>query len=516
MKLSLTAKFSATVLGVVVLAIVSSVMTLYGAWRIDKRLSEAGRETQTGVRAEEVEIAFFRENNLLASYLIEKGGQDNKLASAGKQKIDWDKEFRALQSLVSNWIATVHNTTQVSDHEEKDLKDLVKVWSELDARREEVIALANRGELDRAKAILLNEVDGRLSGEVHRLCHSLIVANEEQSNNAMRIAARRIEFTTWVVGVSGAATLLLGGFLLWLLFYRVLIPLRGMVADANIFHGNRHDPSQGSTEDEMRLMGDHLRNLMSSVSDARSRLEQSRSRLLAAEKLASVGKLAASVAHEIRNPLTAMKMWLFSVQEAVRGNADVVRRLGIVSEEIARLECIVRDFLEFSRPAAPQRQPHQIAEIVDTTLELLAPRLERGKVCVAWSPPPALPRVAVDSGQIKQVLLNLLGNAADAMPGGGEIRLAAAAEKNADGQARVVVRVRDTGPGIPADLQCRIFEPFFSTKDDGTGLGLCIAAQVMAGHGGRLVLESTTEKGTTFAVWMPIAPEDTHAQDSRS
>ena len=145
-------------------------------------------------------------------------------------------------------------------------------------------------------------------------------------------------------------TLLLGGFLLWLFFYRVLFPLRGMVADAQLYRGDRHASDKGSEEDELRMMGNHLRNLMSDVSDTRSRLERSRNQLLVAEKLASVGKLAASVAHEIRNPLTAMKMWLFSIQEAVQGNADLGRKLGIISEEIARLESIVRDFLEFSRP----------------------------------------------------------------------------------------------------------------------------------------------------------------------
>ena len=153
-----------------------------------------------------------------------------------------------------------------------------------------------------------------------------------------------------MVGISSVLTLLLGGFLLWLFFYRVLFPLRGMVADAQLYRGDRHAADKGSEEDELRMMGNHLRNLMSDVSDTRSRLERSRNQLLVAEKLASVGKLAASVAHEIRNPLTAMKMWLFSIQEAVRGNADLGRKLGIISEEIARLESIVRDFLEFSRP----------------------------------------------------------------------------------------------------------------------------------------------------------------------
>jgi signal transduction histidine kinase len=321
---------------------------------------------------------------------------------------------------------------------------------------------------------------------------------------------------TWVVGSSGALTLLLGGFLLWLFFYRVLFPLRGMVADAQLYRGARQTSDKDSQDDELRMMGNHLRSLMSDVSDTRSRLDRSRNQLLVAEKLASVGKLAASVAHEIRNPLTAMKMWLFSIQETVQGNADLRRKLGIISEEISRLESIVRDFLEFSRPRALDCQPQDVGVVIDQTLELLGPRFKGEKIGLTYAPRPALPPVMVDAAQVKQVLLNLLGNAADAMTGGGEIRITANVEKDADGQPMVVVRICDAGPGMPPDIQNRIFEPFFTTKENGTGLGLCIAAQVMVRHNGELVLESSTEKGTTFAVWMPIAPEDGHGQDTCS
>ena len=187
----------------------------------------------------------------------------------------------------------------------------------------------------------------------------------------------RIREITWVVGISGVLTLLLGGFLLWLFFYRVLIPLRGMVADAQLYRGDRQANETGSEEDELRMMGNHLRSLMSDVSDTRSRLERSRNQLVVAEKLASVGKLAANVAHEIRNPLTAMKMWLFSIRETVRGNADLERKLGIISEEISRLESIVRDFLEFSRPRTLYCQPQDVGTVIDQTLELLGPSLQR-------------------------------------------------------------------------------------------------------------------------------------------
>ena len=506
MRSKLATKFSVTILGVVVLAILSSLVTLFAAWRINVRLAEANQENLSSVRAEEVQVALLEGNNLVASHLLDKGNTA------------WEKKFRTLQPEFPAWIATVGHTMQTPEEEEQEqalLLQLKTTWAELDARREDVIALGKKGQTERAKAILLTDV-GRLSTEADGLCRRLIRLYEDSRAESMKRARRRIGLTTCLVGVSSALTLLLGGFLLWLFFSRVLLPLRGMVADVHLYRGDRRTLDEGSEEDELRMMGHHLRSLLSDVSDTRSRLQRSRDQLLVAEKLASVGKLAASVAHEIRNPLTAMKMWLFSIHEAVRGNADLGRKLDIVSEEIARLESIVRNFLEFSRPLTLHRQPQDVGTVIDQTLELLGPRFQGEKIRIICAPRPALPPVMADAAQLKQVLLNLLGNAADAMAGGGEIRVTSVAEKDADGRAMVVVRICDTGPGMPPDVQRRIFEPFFTTKEKGTGLGLCIAAQAMVRHGGGLVLEASTEKGTTFAVWMPIAPEDAHAQDSRS
>ena len=121
-----------------------------------------------------------------------------------------------------------------------------------------------------------------------------------------------------------------------------------------------------------------------------------------------------------------------------------------------------------------------------------------------------MPPVLADADKLKQGLINLVGNALDAMPQAGEMRIAASLENDAAGRRMVVVRFRDSGSGMPKDVQARVFEPFFTTKEEGTGLGLCIAAQIMARHEGSLVLESSTEHGTTFAVWLPVAEENTH------
>ncbi|HEV2972759.1 MAG TPA: ATP-binding protein [Pirellulales bacterium] len=501
MGLRLGTKFSWTIFGIVAISILSSLVALYAAWRVNKRLEETARESFPNVRAEEAEIILRERNGLIASYLLDKGNPV------------WEQRFRDLQRHFQSWITTVRETTYVPEEEEALLLQLERTWTNLSARQEEVISLFRKGEEVKARTLLLNEVNGRLSNDVHDLCDQLIAVNDLYVKAIIARAETRMQVTFWVVGISGILSLVLGGFLLWLFFYRVLFPLRGMVADARLFHGDHRDSPADSDQDELRMIGNHFRDLMSDVSDARSRLDRSHDRLMAAEKLASVGKLAASVAHEIRNPLTAIKMWLFSIQETARGNVELNRKLRIVSEETTRLESIVRSFLEFSRPPALRCQPQNVGAVIEQTLELLRLRLEEGAIGAEHATREDLPPIMADAAQLKQVFLNLLGNAADAMTGGGEIRITATAENDADGRPMVVVRIRDTGAGMPQDVQRRIFEPFFTTKETGTGLGLCISAQVMARHGGALVLESSTDKGTTFAVWVPIAREESDGQN---
>ena len=225
-----------------------------------------------------------------------------------------------------------------------------------------------------------------------------------------------------------------------------------------------------------------------------------------AERLASVGKLAASVAHEIRNPLTSMKMWLFSIQKEVGGEPALDHKFEIVSDEIRRLENIVRNFLEFSRPPELTLRVESVSVLLDETLELAEPRIADRTIELVREDAADLPPILADREQFKQVLINLLNNAVEATGEAGRIVIATSEGSDPDGRKMVVVRVSDTGAGMSEEVRARVFEPFFSTKDEGTGLGLCIAARIMARHEGRLVVESSGETGTTLAIYLPAAP----------
>jgi signal transduction histidine kinase len=501
MRLRLATKFSWSILGIVVLSIVSSGVAWYVAWRVNRRLELNARIALPDVRVEEMEMLFHQRSSLIAAYLL-----DGNAA--------WLKRLDQLQPRFREWIDAVRHAGQVPPEEASLLTDLQSAWNDFDARQSETLSLYKQNQIAQAKSVLLGQIDGRIAERIDGLSGKLIDSINRNIRASIARADWRIHLATWVVIVSGILSLGLGAWLLWLLYYRVLFPLRGIVADARIYRGESESDRARSPEDELHLMGLHLRNLMSDVSDTRSRLAQSRDRLAAAEKLASVGRLAASVAHEIRNPLTAIKMWLFSIHEATRGDSKLDRKLGIVSEEIGRLENIVRHFLEFSRPPAIRPQPLEIQAAICQTLELLRPRLAEARVCVENTCPAELPLAMADAEGLKQVLLNLVGNAIDAMPGGGELRIRASAETGDDAAPMVVVRIGDSGSGMSEEVQWHVFEPFFTTKDTGTGLGLCIAAQVMARHGGALILESSSASGTTFAVWIPAALENVHGKNS--
>ena len=223
------------------------------------------------------------------------------------------------------------------------------------------------------------------------------------------------------------------------------------------------------------------------------------------EKLASLGVLAAGVAHEIRNPLTAIKAWLFMHQRKLQPGTPEHTDAELMSNELARLERIVRDFLLFARPSEPDLQTVPADRPLREVRDLLAPQLEKDNIQLVVENSASAP-IHVDPQQIKQVLINLVQNGADAIGQNGTVTLRTrlARRRVAEREAGVVIlEVSDTGKGILPDAEKRLFDPFFTTKETGTGLGLSIAARIVEKHGGVLQYQTQVNHGTTFGVVLP-------------
>ena len=225
------------------------------------------------------------------------------------------------------------------------------------------------------------------------------------------------------------------------------------------------------------------------------------------EKLAALGVLAAGVAHEIRNPLTAIKARLFTQQKALKPDSPERADAVVIGKEIQRLEAIVKDVLQFARPDEPRFAVLPATAPLREVRDLMAPQLTKaGHQLVLDSVADA--QVRVDTQQLKQVLINLIQNAADSIEGAGVITLRARTHsERLNGQTvpAVILEVQDTGKGISPEVRERLFDPFFSTKENGTGLGLAIAARIVEKHGGALSFQTQLNHGTTFAIVLPEA-----------
>lgn len=241
------------------------------------------------------------------------------------------------------------------------------------------------------------------------------------------------------------------------------------------------------------------------VTPLRLRLTESQAIIDRQERLASLGVLTAGVAHEIRNPLAAIKFRLYSLQRSLPASVSQEEDLGIIDHEIQRLDRIVRDLLQFARPSEPEFKTVPILPLLEAMRDLLQADLDRRGVRLDVVEGEPL-SVRADRQQLQQVLINLIQNAAEATPAGGTITLSAragAARRIRRVEPVVMVEVKDSGRGLTPEIGRRIFDPFFSTKEGGTGLGLPLAARIVELHGGFLQYTSQPQRGSTFTVVLP-------------
>ncbi len=325
----------------------------------------------------------------------------------------------------------------------------------------------------------------------------------EESIRAQRQAYLNQSRLLVALAVAGILLSTLAGAWLGLVMLRkVLNPIRDMAAQTreSLLHTAE---IAAPMENEVEALGDKLRILISDVGDVQKQLDASRESLMQSEKLALVGKLAAGVAHSIRNPLTSVKMRLFSLERSLELDEHQREDFEVVSEEISHVESIVKNFLEFARRPKLRPRKQSPSDVVDMALKLLRHRLESSGTEVVLNRAERLPELPLDADQLKEVFVNLLINACDALVTGGRITVTEETGLMDPMGEVVVIRIADNGPGIPADIMDRIFDPFFSTKEEGSGLGLAIARRVMEEHGGWLHVRSGEEGGAVFVIALP-------------
>lgn len=252
---------------------------------------------------------------------------------------------------------------------------------------------------------------------------------------------------------------------------------------------------------DFRDVHEEIDRLTGRIENVVLELEQREYEILRAEQLAAVGQLAAGVAHEIRNPLTSIKMLVQAGLEEGDHSGLTGEDLRIIEQQVRRMERLLQTFLDFTRPPRLERRTLDIVKVVRTVMGLIRGRADKQRVHVHLEAPLESVRLIADGEQLEQVLVNLALNALDAMPLGGTLFLTVRRQ-----YAMVILEVADTGAGIAPDLMARLFRPFVSAKETGLGLGLVISRRIVEAHGGTITAANRPEGGALFIVSLPIGP----------
>ena len=263
------------------------------------------------------------------------------------------------------------------------------------------------------------------------------------------------------------------------------------------------------SNDEVGLLASSFNEMSRKMAADIEQLRQLNEQLIRTEKLAATGTLAAGVAHEVNNPLASISSLIQILQTRADTSAEARELLRLVSTQVARITQVLRDMMEFARAREPRRAPLDVASALDASLRLASFDKAFGKLVVAKDFDAHAPLVEADADQLQQVFLNLLLNARDAMPDGGEVGVKTLYDKRA---GEISIEVADTGAGISPEHRARIFDPFFTTKPAGagTGLGLAVCYGIITAHGGRIEVEPNNGRGTRVRVHLPArAPEET-------
>jgi signal transduction histidine kinase len=314
----------------------------------------------------------------------------------------------------------------------------------------------------------------------------------------MEQQGNRRSATLRTIAYGGIATFVASGsILLFILYRQILEPLRGMIIKTG-------GDSEEKIIDEVDSLKHSLQSMIRDFDQTTDELARSRRNLLQAERMAVVGELAAGVAHTIRNPFTSIKMRMFSLSRSLELADAQNDDLRVITEEIGRIDKIVQNFLEFARPPKLRLEQVSLQKVVHSVLALLEYRLREYQVDVHYEPCRVLPEVRMDADRIKEALVNLIINGCEATGPGGRIVIEESLAHDEKRGGVAVICVADNGPGIADAIREQVTAPFFTTKDNGSGLGLSIVVRIAKEHGGSFTIHPGADGGATCCLHLPL------------
>ncbi len=408
---------------------------------------------------------------------------------------DWIDQLSKYRVLFNEHLIKVNSLIN-EPWEKKALAEIEKDYTTYVKARDKVIALYGAG--DREKGFILHKEVRQSFFNILELCEAFKTFHKKKIKEAIeisRIEANRLRY----FAVMAVLSIIILSLLVDFIFARqVLSPIQKLT---------RQVDRQGGSDaavDEVDALKQGVLGLMENAEQTHLELKQSRDSLMQSEKMAVIGKLAAGTAHSIRNPLTSVKMRLFSLNRTCSFSDAQKEDFNVISGEIMHINKIVENFLEFARPPKLMMKKMSPSDVVDSAVYLLEQRLKSYHVTSKIIRSGSLAETLIDPEQLKEVIVNIMINSCEAMNKEGLI-IIHEKESYVEPLKQVdVIRITDDGEGISQTILDRIFEPFFTTKEAGTGLGLNIAFNIINEHGGWLDVSSEAGKGTSFVITLPI------------
>jgi signal transduction histidine kinase len=465
------------------------VTTIWYAGLFNKMLNQVIVEDIESLHAaRELETALANQKGFVTYYFLD-----------GDEK--WLKELETHRIAFKKWLNTAQEHTQF-DEDARLLKEIRDKYEVYISQKNKVIELYKHG--DRKNGEKLHWDVRKEYFELNELCRQYTHVIGRHIEETKQISRARMRNVSLAAVVLMTATFILGLLLGFVMITQIIIPIR------KLSYKTKSSQETSINGDEIYQLSHRVHGLMEDMDRTQSELHQSQALLMNSEKLALIGKLSTEVAHSIRNPMTSINMRLFSLKRSLKLSDYQNEDFEVVSEEMHRLDNIVRNFLEFSRPPKLKKQKINISHVIDTTLALLSYRIELHSVNVVRKTGHHLPLIEADPEILKEVFVNLIVNACEAMESGGKIEIFEE-EALAENIGRaVLVKVSDNGPGMSEELQAKVMEPFETTKPDGTGLGLFTSLRIVEEHGGKMDMNSKEGEGTTFIITFPV-PEEVSA-----
>lgn len=340
----------------------------------------------------------------------------------------------------------------------------------------------------------------RIERKIDRQLRQLGLALDRRVQELVRHTQIQERNSSWAIIGSSLVAIALG-VVASILAVRLLRPIRTLTeAAVRVGRGDYSEEVPTDAKDDVGVLAREFNRMSASLRAREIELREKQEALLRSDKLATVGRMATQIAHEIRNPLSAIGLntELLAEEIAGAGREEALRLCEAIGKEVDRLEEVTEQYLRFARPMETRLSRDDVGVVVRDLAQFVAPELAAMGIELRLELPEHLP-ARIDEPQLRQALLNLVRNAKEAMPEGGTLTLGARARSGGE----VEILVEDSGEGMSEEAVRRIFEPFFTTKKSGTGLGLSLTQQIVQQHGGRLECESTPARGTTFRVVLP-------------